>query len=164
MLDNYRFARAKYEEFKAEPPPPPRLITGDDLIGMGYPPGPIFSRILEAVEDLHLEEPRLTREQALAYVRRKFPLHGIRANPMTDADWFDIRNEVEVSAEGEPAPAPGTPVDLRRRCDGRTPIAGAARPRQGCCAQYPRIRFLQPELPDPAAPAVTGSSNLPRRT
>jgi len=75
-LDNYRFARAKYEEFKAEPPPAPRLITGHDLKAMGYPPGPIFRRILEAVEDRHLEEPRLTREQALAFVRRHFPPAG----------------------------------------------------------------------------------------
>jgi putative nucleotidyltransferase with HDIG domain len=80
-LDNYRFARAKHEEFKAESPPPPRLITGNDLKGMGYPPGPIFSRILEAVEDLHLEEPRLTRDQALAWVRRQFPLTGSGQTP-----------------------------------------------------------------------------------
>jgi poly(A) polymerase len=81
MLDNYRFARAKYEEFKAELPPPHRLVTGDDLIGMGYPPGPIFSEILEAVEDMHLEEPQLTRAEALAQVRRKFPLPESERTP-----------------------------------------------------------------------------------
>jgi putative nucleotidyltransferase with HDIG domain len=80
-LDNYRFARAKYEEFKAEPPPPPRLVTGDDLIAMGYPPGPVFSQILEAVEDLHLEDPQLTHEAALAYVRSQFPLQESGQTP-----------------------------------------------------------------------------------
>lgn len=29
---------------------PPRLLTGVDLIGMGYPPGPLFKEILFAVE------------------------------------------------------------------------------------------------------------------
>lgn len=73
-LDWYRFAKQKYEELKKEPPSPIRLISGHDLIGMGYLPGPIFNRILRAVEDLHLENPSLSREEALAYVGQTFPL------------------------------------------------------------------------------------------
>ncbi|MBZ5497265.1 MAG: CCA tRNA nucleotidyltransferase [Acidobacteriia bacterium] len=73
-LDSYLFARKKHEELKQEPAPPPRLISGDDLIDMGYLPGPLFRQILEGVEDLQLENPQLTREQALQHVRQAFPL------------------------------------------------------------------------------------------
>ncbi|MGA2262622.1 MAG: CCA tRNA nucleotidyltransferase, partial [Acidobacteriota bacterium] len=73
-LDSYWFAREKYEELKREPPPPPRLVSGDDLIDMGYSPGPVFRQILEAVEDLQSETPQLSREQALEHVRQTFPL------------------------------------------------------------------------------------------
>ena len=73
-LDCYWFAKDRYEQLKREPPPLPRLISGDDLIEMGYPRGPIFRQILEAVEDLQIEDPHLTREQALEHVRQGFPL------------------------------------------------------------------------------------------
>jgi len=42
---------------------------------MGYQPGPIFREILTAVEDLQLEGDLGTREEALDYVRRAFPLN-----------------------------------------------------------------------------------------
>lgn len=71
-LDDYCFAKEKYQELK-NAPPPAELISGDDLIAIGYSPGPIFRQILQAVEDLHLENPQLTREEAIAYVRRTFP-------------------------------------------------------------------------------------------
>jgi hypothetical protein len=50
------------------------LLSGDDLIRMGYERGPVFRRILEAVEDLQLEDPHLTMDHALEFVRRTFPL------------------------------------------------------------------------------------------
>jgi poly(A) polymerase len=71
-LQSFSFAREKYEELKHAPSLPPRLISGTDLIAMGYPPGPVFGRVLEAVEDLQLENPLLTREEALDYVRGHF--------------------------------------------------------------------------------------------
>ena len=74
-LEFYELAKEKYAALQQGPPPPPRLISGDDLIGMGYARGPIFRQILEAVEDLQLENPQLNREQALDYARRQFPLN-----------------------------------------------------------------------------------------
>jgi poly(A) polymerase len=72
-LQTYRFAREKFEELKLEPTPPTPVITGRDLISMGYKPGPLFGRILRLVEDYHLENPQLTIEAAREYVRRTFP-------------------------------------------------------------------------------------------
>ncbi len=73
-LDSYEFCRTKLRELKDEPPAPTPLVTGDDLISAGYRPGPIFKQILDAVEDLQLEKVLTSREQALDYVRKTFPI------------------------------------------------------------------------------------------
>ncbi|MGD0500366.1 MAG: CCA tRNA nucleotidyltransferase [Bryobacteraceae bacterium] len=72
-LENYEFARRKREEFSAGRLKPPPLVTGADLIAAGYEPGPLFTRILTAVEDAQLEGLADTREDALALVRERFP-------------------------------------------------------------------------------------------
>jgi poly(A) polymerase len=45
---------------------PPRLVTGHDLIAMGYEPGPEFGQVLERVREMQLEGKLRDREQALA--------------------------------------------------------------------------------------------------
>jgi poly(A) polymerase len=73
-LETYRFCEEKSEELQAQVPPAPPLISGQDLIGLGYQPGPIFAEILAAVEDLQIEEVLKTKEEALKYVGATFPL------------------------------------------------------------------------------------------
>jgi poly(A) polymerase len=51
----------------------PRLIGGNDLIAMGFRPGPAFKRILREVEDLQLDGAIATREEAIAFVRENYP-------------------------------------------------------------------------------------------
>jgi poly(A) polymerase len=72
QLDNYDLVR----RFLAETPPeqvrPPRLVTGDDLIAMGYTPGPPFHAILEAVEEAQLSGKVTTREAALELIQAEF--------------------------------------------------------------------------------------------
>ena len=53
-LDHYEFCRQKLEEYPEEELRPPRLLTGADLIDMGFKPGPVFKEILRAVEDAQL--------------------------------------------------------------------------------------------------------------
>ncbi len=72
-LGNYEFCRQKLATLGDEEIRPPRLLTGDDLMDLGYVPGPIFSTILERIEDAQLEGEVGSREQALALVRREFP-------------------------------------------------------------------------------------------
>ncbi len=72
-LSAYRFCEGKLAEFAKEPPPPLRLVTGQDLIKMGMTPGPHFSEILREVEDAILEGKVTTREQGLEWVRTR---HG----------------------------------------------------------------------------------------
>lgn len=71
-LDNYDFLLQKKEEFSNEPLIPPPLVRGDDLLGMGWKPGPIIGKILEAVQTRQLEGTLTTREEALEWVRREF--------------------------------------------------------------------------------------------
>jgi len=71
-LDNYEFAKSKFEESPPEQLRPPRLLTGHDLIQSGYKPGPDFSRMLEAVEDAQLESRIESKEEALELVRSTF--------------------------------------------------------------------------------------------
>jgi putative nucleotidyltransferase with HDIG domain len=72
-LENYYLARRKLEEYPEEHLKPRPLVTGADLIGAGYEPGPVFSRILVAVEDAQLEGRIHTAGEAMAMVRELFP-------------------------------------------------------------------------------------------
>ena len=71
-LQNYEFAAGAAREIAMEKPPA-RLLTGRDLIAAGYTPGPSFAEILSVVEDMHLEERLSTRDEALEFVRGRFP-------------------------------------------------------------------------------------------
>jgi len=72
QLDNYQFVKRAREAMPAEELRPARLLTGDDLIRMGYQPGPEMGRILAAVEEAQLEGSLKTREEAQAFVLRNF--------------------------------------------------------------------------------------------
>jgi poly(A) polymerase len=74
MLDNYEFLVRKREEFANEPIIPPPFVRGDDLIALGFKPGPKFGEILEAVETRQLEGRLRTREEALEWVKREYSL------------------------------------------------------------------------------------------
>jgi putative nucleotidyltransferase with HDIG domain len=73
-LSTYEFIRAKMAEIPPEKIRPLALVTGDDLIAAGHSPGPKFREILDAVEDAQLEGRLLSRDAALEYVKRQFPL------------------------------------------------------------------------------------------
>jgi len=74
ITTSYEFIRQKLAETPAEVMRPVPLVTGDDLIAAGYEPGPKFKQILGAVEDGQLEGLLASREAALRFVTRKFPL------------------------------------------------------------------------------------------
>jgi poly(A) polymerase len=67
------FLRKKLEETPPEEIRPRPLLTGHDLLAMGYPSGPRFREILSAVEDAQLEGRLATREQAIEFLHREFP-------------------------------------------------------------------------------------------
>src|SRR2546429_7364618 len=71
-LDSYRFVERFLDDTPPEQVRPPRLLTGDDLLAMGYRPGPRFAQILRGVEDAQLEGQIRTEEEAKEYVLRNF--------------------------------------------------------------------------------------------
>lgn len=82
MLDNYDFLLAKREEFASEPLIPPPLITGHDLIALGWKPGPKFKEALESIQTLQLEGTLKSREEALAWIAAGKVANSEDAEPM----------------------------------------------------------------------------------
>ncbi len=72
-LTSYNFTREKMAAMTPAALRPAPLITGDDLIAAGYPPGPQFKKILSAVEDRQLEGILRSRDEAMTFVGSEFP-------------------------------------------------------------------------------------------
>jgi poly(A) polymerase len=72
-LGFYHFCRKALASMTIDEIRPPRLIGGNDLIAMGFRPGPDFKRILAEVEDLHLDGALASRDDALRYIADHYP-------------------------------------------------------------------------------------------
>ena len=72
MLDMYEYAKENYERLGEDEIRPRLLVTGEDLIRLGYKPGPRFREMLMSAEDAQLEGSVTTREAALRLVRERF--------------------------------------------------------------------------------------------
>jgi poly(A) polymerase len=75
-LRQYQYASGKYQGWSREEIAPAPLISGEDLIELGYEPGPLFKRILSQIEDEQLEGSIVSREQALDFVRSHYSVDG----------------------------------------------------------------------------------------
>jgi poly(A) polymerase len=73
-LDAYLAVRDFLAHTPREQVHPTRLLTGDDLNEMGYPPGPLYQRILRALEDAQLEGSLASRREAIEFVKRHYPV------------------------------------------------------------------------------------------
>jgi poly(A) polymerase len=71
-LTYVEFCTRRREELAAEEIRPPRLLGGDDLIALGYPPGPGMGEVLHALEEAQLDGHVATREDALRFVAERF--------------------------------------------------------------------------------------------
>jgi poly(A) polymerase len=71
-LDSYDFVRRFLEVTPPEQVRPERLMTGDDLQDLGFRPSPLFSQILQELEEAQLEGQIRTREEAKEYVLSKY--------------------------------------------------------------------------------------------
>jgi poly(A) polymerase len=72
-LDHWNFVRERWQAMPEETVRPRPLITGRELIAAGYVPGPAFTPILREVEDAQLEGTISSAEEALHFVKTKFP-------------------------------------------------------------------------------------------
>jgi poly(A) polymerase len=71
-LDSYEYVHRFLDETPPEQVRPERLLSGHDLLAMGYRPGPQFARILRGIEDGQLEGQIKTKEEAKDYVLGNF--------------------------------------------------------------------------------------------
>lgn len=71
-LELYNLVLRKLLETPAEEIRPDPLIGGNDLIAMGFAPGPIFREILAAVEDQQLEGTIKSHDEAVGFVRSNY--------------------------------------------------------------------------------------------
>jgi poly(A) polymerase len=52
---------------------PPPLLTGDDLLALGWEQGPIFKKVLDAVREAQLDGTITTKEEATELAMRLVP-------------------------------------------------------------------------------------------
>jgi poly(A) polymerase len=69
---DYGYASMKRNELTVKDIWPTPLVTGNDLIAMGFSPGPQFKEILTRVEDEQLEGRIATSQEALLFIKRHF--------------------------------------------------------------------------------------------
>jgi poly(A) polymerase len=71
-LDNYEFAKERYEATPEEQVRPQLLVTGDDLIAAGYAPGPKFKEMLALAEDAQLEGRISSTQEGMELIQEAF--------------------------------------------------------------------------------------------
>jgi poly(A) polymerase len=74
MLDNYEFCHEQLQILAKDDLHPPRLLTGEDLIALGFAPGKIIGEILHALEDEQLEGRITTSDEAKAFVETNWKM------------------------------------------------------------------------------------------
>lgn len=69
-LTLFHLCKEKLAELPAEVLKPTPLVTGHDLISLGFKPGPLFKKILEAIETEQLEGRLSEKEPALEFAKK----------------------------------------------------------------------------------------------
>jgi putative nucleotidyltransferase with HDIG domain len=72
----YDFIVNKLKDYNKEELKPTPLLNGYDLIDMGYPTGPLYSKILDSLEEAQLEGTVKNKEEAKSFILTKFPLEN----------------------------------------------------------------------------------------
>jgi putative nucleotidyltransferase with HDIG domain len=75
-LEAYEFVT----DFLGKTPPevvrPPRLVNGDDVLGMGYEPGPAVGEVLATVEEAQLNGEISTKAEAISLIEKRLQTKG----------------------------------------------------------------------------------------
>ena len=73
QLETHDWCQERRAQFLSEPPPPPRILTGHDLLEAGYPRGRQIGAVLAAVDDERLEGRFESKQEALAWALEQHP-------------------------------------------------------------------------------------------
>lgn len=79
-LTTWELCRAESEVMQHQSEPMRPLLTGHDLMALGYAPGPHLGSVLQALVDAQLEGEVRDRDAALAWVRQHAPPPASAAN------------------------------------------------------------------------------------
>ena len=71
-LQYYQFCKTRLAALAEKEIRPAPLVRGDDLIGLGFTPGPVFAEILRQVEDRQLGGELQNREAAIEWIRQNY--------------------------------------------------------------------------------------------
>jgi poly(A) polymerase len=71
-LEDYSYSLKKFRGWTQEDIWPSPLITGEDLIAMEIPRGPVYKEILSIVEDEQLEGRLTDRASAIEFVKNRY--------------------------------------------------------------------------------------------
>ncbi|KAF0159505.1 MAG: poly(A) polymerase [Syntrophaceae bacterium] len=74
MLDHYDFCRHQLQNLEHEALHPPRLLSGHDLMAMGFTPGKLIGEVLRTLEEEQLENRIHNSEEAAAFVQTRWKL------------------------------------------------------------------------------------------
>jgi tRNA nucleotidyltransferase/poly(A) polymerase len=77
LTEAYDFIVEKLKDYKEEELKPKLLLNGYDLIDMGYPRGPLYSEILESLEEAQLEGIVNNKDDAKNFILKQFPLENL---------------------------------------------------------------------------------------
>jgi poly(A) polymerase len=69
QLEVYHFLAAQARELDKQPQIRPPLLTGDDLIALGWRPGPALGEMLEKIRDKQLQDELTNRAEALEWAK-----------------------------------------------------------------------------------------------
>jgi poly(A) polymerase len=71
-LEAYEFVKNFLETTPPELVRPAKLLTGEDVLAMGYRAGPVIGKILAAVEEAQLNGELSSKEEAISFVESRF--------------------------------------------------------------------------------------------
>lgn len=69
QLDIHAMMVSHRKEFEAQPELRPMLVSGDDLMAIGFKPGPLLGEVLAEIREKQLQEELRTRGEALDWAR-----------------------------------------------------------------------------------------------
>lgn len=72
MLDNFRLCQQEMAEMAKDELKPKPIVTGSDLLGAGFPPGPAFKKMLQELYERQLEGEIKTKEDGVRLAHRLF--------------------------------------------------------------------------------------------
>lgn len=75
-LDAHQHCQTQLAQLREQDLRPTPLLTGTDLLALGYPAGPLFGSILEALEEAQLDGTLRTRAEAVEFVTGRWPITG----------------------------------------------------------------------------------------